>query len=139
MGKTGDALDLTSSKYNNNGCVIQCSHFCEEMVKAKLDIMFSIDFQQCKTEETMVYHKLFTSHLACRLSSLVIYNVYLHRSFIMYFMLCNLATGTSKDSVLYNTSWVSFLLNGRHVPGDKASSVEMCPLCRNCLNLKMTF
>lgn len=67
MGKTGDALDLMSSEYNNSGCVSQCSHFGEEIVKTKLDTMFSIDFQQCQQGETMVYPKLLTCCLACRL------------------------------------------------------------------------
>lgn len=65
------------------GVLYNAASFAKKMVKVKLDIMFLIVFQQCQKGETMAYSKLLTS-LACRLSSLVIYNVYLSRSLIIY-------------------------------------------------------
>lgn len=69
--------------------------FMKQMVKEKLDIMFLIVFPTT-LKETWAFPKLLM-YLAFGVSLLVIYNIYLYKSFIFFHG--NLTTRTTEDSV----------------------------------------
>lgn len=126
MSENGNALDLIYPRQKNNGYVIQCSHFYYSNGESKIgyNVLNSLP-TMLKTRDLGISQAL---DRACLQAFFVSHFLCLFIQIFYFLLLCNSTAGTTKGSVLQNTSWVSLLLNGHIILGDKASSMEMCPL-----------